>query len=196
MRIQINVPDGRIGKWEIRTFTVSFSDAVKHNLREFGRLQRYIAHNVPYKALYRHESDGSITTIMSNTPAEVTDHMDFIRKAKGDVLIFGLGIGMVVQALHDKSEIQSITIVEIDHDLIEYVGAYYLSISPKVRLIQDDALTYYNNDKYDAIWFDIWDIIDDQNLEQMKMLKKRWLRNSPLRMCWAEKKCMVLNKIG
>lgn len=191
MKININVPDGKNGKWEISTFELSAHAADMHNVRELGGFERFIEAGVSYKALYR-MNGGARSIIMTNTPSEVADHLPFIRSATGDVLIFGLGLGMVVQALIEKETVRNITIVEIDPEIIELSGKHYLRASEKVTVIQGDAFEFYEKKNYDAIWFDIWDDIDDENLPQMRQLKKRWKANSPIRMCWAEKQCKAL----
>lgn len=194
MQIKINIPDGRKGKWEVQTFTLSESQASLHNLSESRGLNRRIEPGIPYKRLMRYDGENISTLVMTNTPAEVWDLVPFIEKAFGKVLIFGLGLGMVVQELLEKPEIESITVIEIDAELIDFVGAYYTNLSPKVKVLQGDALTYHNNNSYDAIWFDIWDIISEDNLEEMQFLKKKWRKNSHIRMCWAEKECRRLQR--
>jgi hypothetical protein len=42
--------------------------------------------------------------VMSNTPSEVTDLIEFRRRAAGDVLINGLGLGIAVQMALAKVE--------------------------------------------------------------------------------------------
>lgn len=173
MHIKINIPDCRKGKWEVETFTVSSNT---------------------YKRLIRHERENISTVVMTNMPAEGLDLRPFIEKAFGNVLIFGLGLGLVVQALSEKENVDSIMVIEIDTELIDFVGAYYTTLSPKVKVVQGDALTYYDDNSYNAIFFDIWDNIDEGNLDQMKFLKRKWQKNSPVRMCWSEKECRRLQK--
>lgn len=198
MNIPINIPDGMKGKWEIKTFTLTDHQADMHNLSESRGLERYIVAGVPYKSLLRYdipEPGYAGTIVMTNTPAEVIDILPFVEKASGDILIFGLGMGMVVQALLEKEDIKTITIVEIDHELIELVGFHYSSQSSKIKVIQGDAFEYYDKNRYNAIWFDIWDTIDEENLQEMKRLKKRWSKNSPIRLCWSKKECRILQRV-
>ena len=192
MEIKINVPDGRKGKWQIKTFQLTEEQATLHNLEEvMNGTNRFIPANVEYKSLLRFEGRYLKTgyPVMSNTPAEVKDHLPFIKKATGDVLIFGLGLGMVVQALIEKDDVKSITVIELDNDVIELSGNYYTSVSEKVKIIHGDAFEYRDSNIYNAIWFDIWNAIEEGNLQEMKLLKSRWKNQSPIRMCWAEKEC-------
>lgn len=193
MTIDINVPDGKIGNWEIRTFEVSADDAIMYNLRE-GILERFILPGT-YKGLYSLNAECPGRPIMSNTPSEILDHLSSIEVASGRVLIFGLGLGMVVQALIDKPSVKSIRVIEIEKDVIELSGKYYEKLSKKVNVIQADAFTYNDSMTYDAAWFDIWDSISEDNLGPMKILKNRWKGKANIRMCWAEKECKNLSRI-
>lgn len=124
MEIEITVPGGRIGLWEIQTFSLNPLQAEAYNIFEFPAGKRYIDGNKPYKRLLRYESlEHSFgELVMSNTPAEVEDHRLFIEHASGDVLIFGLGLGMAVQALIAKPRVTIITVIEISPDVIALCG--------------------------------------------------------------------------
>lgn len=127
---------------------------------------------------------------MSNTPAEIKDHLPFINLATGRVLVFGLGLGMVVGALLQKEGINHITVVELEQDVIDLVGSYYQSISNKVTIKRADAFAYDDEQFYDYVWFDIWDNITSDNLSEMQILKKRWSYRSGVCMCWREDDCL------
>jgi len=120
MQIDIDVPDGISGAHKIETFTVSEEDARLESMRSlYSGSHRFISPGT-YKRLLR----GS-TVVMSNTPAEIRDHIYFINKATGDVLINGLGLGMCVAAILKKPEIKSVTIIELVPDVISLVGPTY-----------------------------------------------------------------------
>jgi hypothetical protein len=59
--------------------------------------------------------------IIANTPSEVSDLVDFRRRAAGDVLIKGLGVGIAVQIVLAKAEVSSVSVVEISDDVIRLV---------------------------------------------------------------------------
>ena len=58
---------------------------------------------------------------MSNHEFETLTNQKFLDNAKGDILIFGLGIGLIIFPLLTDNDIKSITIVEIDDGLIDEV---------------------------------------------------------------------------
>ena len=69
----------------------------------------------------------------------------------GDILILGLGLGVVAQyALNTKSP-TSIDVVESNQDLIDAVTW----ISDDINVINHDELTYQTSKKYDLILYDI-----------------------------------------
>jgi hypothetical protein len=69
----------------------------------------------------------------------------------GDILILGLGLGVVAEyALNTKSP-TSIDVVESNQDLIDTVTW----ISDDINVINHDELTYQTSKKYDLIVYDI-----------------------------------------
>ena len=69
---------------------------------------------------------------MSNT------NMDFCCNAYGDVLIGGLGIGMIILAIQDKSKVKSITVIEKNQEVIDII-APQLKFNDKVKIICADV---------------------------------------------------------
>ena len=101
MKINLNLKEGQKGNWKLSQFTVTEDEAAMHRIR-------CIVNHYPERAItagtyWRLTEAGYL--YMTNTPAEIRDHTQFINKACGNVLIAGLGLGMVVQALLDKAKI-------------------------------------------------------------------------------------------
>jgi len=103
---KVNIPEGKSGDWEVKKFIVSEDDAKWDALRSIGRGGRYTPAGT-YTSLTR---NGQV--IMSDTPNEIQDHLEFIRRAKGHVLINGLGLGVALKAILDKPEVEFITVIE------------------------------------------------------------------------------------
>lgn len=191
MDIQIKVPDGKSGPWQVQTFTVTKDQADFENLRaSFGR-GRYIKEGT-YKRLIR----GS-ETIMSNTPAEIRDHMSCIWEAErrgGNILINGLGLGMVIQGMLDRllqtGKPFHIYVVENSEDVICLTWPTYAENS-NCTLIHSDALAYQppKGIRYSVVWHDIWDNICSDNLEEMKTLHRKYGRRADWQGSWARALC-------
>lgn len=115
------------------------------------------------------DGDPFYIPIMSDTPTEIREHGAAIENATGDVLITGLGLGCIVSALLTKPDVKSITVVEIDRDVIALTGPYYAD-DPRVTIINmdaRDAASHFeeNGVGFDYAWHDIWSHIADRNLE-------------------------------
>lgn len=96
--------------------------------------------------------------LMTNDPFEVATNQYFFDNAKGDVLIFGLGFGWIIFSILDNPNITSITVVEIETGIIQYVGQKVKEkdLNNKVTIYQGDVENWYQTDenKYDFIYFD------------------------------------------
>jgi hypothetical protein len=115
--------------------------------------------------------------IMSDTGMEKYSNLDFVEKAHGNVLIGGLGIGMVLAALLKKPEVTSITVVEKELEIIELVGKQDVFQDGKIRIIEGDIFQFETDEKFNTIYFDIWSNICTDNWEGMKLLKRKFRRN-------------------
>lgn len=117
-------------------------------------------------------------TMMSDYPDEKITNQKFIDKAHGDVLIFGLGLGLIVFPLMDEDNITSITIVEKDPELPFLVGGIIDSFDSlaKVKIESGDVFTHSDKltQKYDTIYFDIWSRITDESFEEMEKLHETY----------------------
>lgn len=132
-------------------------------------------------------------TMMSETPMEHRTNTAFVTSAFGDVLIGGLGLGMIVLAIQDRKEVQSVTVLEKSPDVIAAV-AHQLPLNSKVRILEADAFTWKPDRKFDAVYMDIWFYPDEEAYVEMKQLKRKYGHHlkpafvSPKRFnwCWGE----------
>lgn len=138
---------------------------------------------VPYTRLVRKEPPNK-GLWMSDTPAEVRDHYDLIRRAKGRVLIHGLGLGLCIHGLLKKPEISHIDVVEICPELISLVRPHYAD--PRVVVHQGDALTFKfpRGTRWDYVWHDIWIDNGGNCEEEMKLLHRRYGRYCDWQESW------------
>lgn len=114
--------------------------------------------------------------VMSDTPMEKETNRDFVRNAHGNVLIGGLGIGLIILAIQDKEDVKQITVVEKNREVIELVGKQ-LPLNSKVNIVNDDVFEYKPLLKHNTIYMDIWNYINkDVYNKQMKPLISRYRR--------------------
>jgi len=71
--------------------------------------------------LYEHRR-GELKVWMSFTPMEVLTQKAAIRKATGDVLIGGLGLGYLLKRVAEKKSVKRIIVVEKSDELLDWYG--------------------------------------------------------------------------
>lgn len=173
------LPEASKGDWSIQRFTISEAEAARENLHymEAGSMRRMVKPGT-YTRLVRYTPTGDVV-VMSDTDAEIRDHQHFVWKAEGNVLVTGLGLGLVVNALLLKPAVEHVTVVEISDDVIYLVAPYLWQAHGHERLYidQGDAFHWlppWKNEKFDYAWHDIWTDINPDNLPQIRWLKQHY----------------------
>ena len=120
--------------------------------------------------------------IMSSNLFERLTNQNFINSAKGDVIIFGLGLGLILFPLLEDEEINSITVIDNSIDIINTIGPIIKNydVNDKLTIINGDVFTYYqqlNDAKFDVAYFDYWNIVDSTIYNDMKILKELYKNN-------------------
>lgn len=119
--------------------------------------------------------------IMSSNAHEIFSCKSFIDQAYGDVLNFGLGLGIIIFPLLNDPIVKSIKIIESDEDLIKMISPLIKlrDYNNKVSIIHGDAFTFHKNlqEKFDTIFFDIWPILDINALKDMEYLHTVYAKN-------------------
>jgi hypothetical protein len=173
----VNWPEESRGSWHIRRFTVEMDLPLLRLMRDGrGTLPgRY--------TMLRHDSRG---VVMSDTMAEIGDHREVYRRARGRVLLHGLGLGCILQAVLSKESVAHVDVVEIDPDVIALVGRHFAG-DPRVTIHHGDCLTHRwpKQARWDAVWHDIWDNICEDNLPQMRLLMRRFRSRCGWQGCWS-----------
>jgi len=143
---------------------------------EFFPYKQYLRTDKDYVSLIKNV-DGK--AMMSDLETETITNQKFLDNVKGDVLIFGLGLGLIVFPILLDESIRTIDIVEIDTGLIEYVGNIIKKEYKfdKVNIINADLRDYHNviSKNYDTIYFDIWEFVGETEIEEINQLHKTYL---------------------
>ncbi|NFI08704.1 hypothetical protein FDF97_16160 [Clostridium botulinum] len=180
----------------------NLSNILKEGTKEDYAINKFTISKNNIRAMLEDIPQGEYVTltckgevVMSNTPMEKRTNAYFVQHAHGDILIAGLGIGLIVLAIQNKKEVKSITVIEKSSDVIDLV-AKQLPLNSKVKIINADIFKWKSEkNKYDVIYLDIWNYINSDVYEkEMKPLKERckdYLKSksdSPNRFikCWAE----------
>ena len=136
MRIKVNIPEG-----------VSGDFCVKHIKTDNFCGQEPLD---TYTILYHKNSH-----IMQDTTREYREHKRFLEEACGNVIVAGLGLGLVNQSLMDNPNVTSVTIVEKYQEVIDLVWNYCPK-NDKIRLIHADIYEWKPDCMFDIGWFDSW----------------------------------------
>ena len=170
------LPPGKAGDIEIDHFTFDKKMADTHRVTSMFSREAPI----PEGTYARLKIGG--TTMMSDTPMEQRSNRYVVRKAKGDVLIAGLGIGMIVVAMAQDPEVKTITVIEKSADVIKLVEPHLHKVTKgKLTVIEADIFEFKpeKNQKWDTIYFDIWFHICTSNLDDMARLHRKYGRRKP-----------------
>lgn len=182
--MDLDLKPGKSGAWEVSQFHVSEKEAKMHRMR--CAVNGHIERAVVAGDYWQLTEDGYV--YMSNTPAEVLDHAEFIRNAFGRILIAGLGLGLVVKGLLEKKDVQHIVVVEKSEDVINLVGWAYTK-DPRVEIVKADIFDYKPTEYFDFAWFDIWQDISADNYPEIKRLHTKFSRYAAVRKSWCHKEC-------
>lgn len=103
--------------------------------------------------------------VMHDTPEELNTHLDFMLRARGKVLITGLGLGCVARGTLANPAVTSVTIIERDASVLKLV-APYMPKDPRLTIVESEAISWCERttERFDCAWHDLWnneDIGDD-----------------------------------
>lgn len=156
--------------------------------KNFGAKLQGISPGTYTRLMYRGQ------VIMSDTNMEKRTNLEFVRNAYGNVVVGGLGIGLILMAIQDKEDVRTITVLEKSKEIIQMVGEQ-LPLNKKVKIIQADVFEWEpkESDCFNTIYMDIWTYINqDIYFNQMEPLIEKYQRyldnNDPNRSvtCWCE----------
>lgn len=104
---------------------------------------------------------------MSDTPQEHGTNYGALRQARGDVLVAGLGLGMLSLAMCRKKEVRSVTVLEISPDVVRLVAPHVKHCKLRV-ILADGKQPPLRGRHFDLIYLDIWPDICVDNWREMK----------------------------
>lgn len=99
---------------------------------------------------------------MSITPNEILTMKKPLENATGKVLTLGCGMGYFAYMAHLKDDVESVTIIEREHDVIDLFEKFILpqfDNPNKIKIVQADAIDYLhciNDGDYDYCFADLW----------------------------------------
>lgn len=153
------IPSGLSGLWRVKK--VNIPHPIFAHCGDL--LDRDKGATIPagrYTALHRMtaatmHTDGEL--VMHDVPHELKSHLNFMLRARGGVLITGLGLGCVVRGVLANPAVHHVTVVERDADVLRLVEPF-MPKSKRLTIIPDDALEYAKTtrERFDYAWHDLW----------------------------------------
>lgn len=183
--LKADIPPGRSGEWVVERFTQEDRGPVEQPLTP--EWMRYRPGD------YTRLRKGPVT-FMTDLYEEWWTQRRAIAEAwarGGRVLITGLGLGLVVDAILARagSPVERVTIVEQSPDVIRLVADPLQARHPgRVEIVQADALTWLPPDgaRYTVGWHDIWpNPYDASILPEMDEAERRYAPYCDWQACWA-----------
>lgn len=159
------VPVGVVGCAEIKHDTPSKLEIMRSNWKGggFGLEERTYTRLLVNGRLF-----------MTDADFEHRSNWEVTHVASGDVLLVGLGIGMLLTRILPKDTVRSVTVVEKYRDVIQLVGPHFQN--PRLSIIEGDIWEWLPKPgtKFDTIYFDIWLDVCTDNLDDMTKLHRRF----------------------
>ncbi len=186
--------EGKIGQWAVEKDEITDADLNSYDLcavKDPRRTRMRRPKLGPFTKLMYY---GNIfpDVVMSDTEGEKWSHENFVRIATGSVLINGLGLGMALNAVLLKPDVELVHVVEQEAKVINLVGrqierrlADGVYGSKKLIIYHDDAFTFKpRNMRYNVVWHDIWTDISADMLPDITRLKRKYARRLVLPGKW------------
>lgn len=185
-QMEVTVPAGEYGSCRIEKFEVTGKELASFQYILQGRG----CHPGWYTKMFRNDH-----LWMSDTTAERRDHITpalEIRNRGGRILIGGLGLGMIVNFALLQPNVEHVDVVEVDNDVMMLVAPHYMAMAAFYR----KSIRFHNEDMFEikwprgtrwsVAWFDIWQDINSDNLNQMTKLRRSYAQRSDWNGCWAQ----------
>ena len=103
-------------------------------------------------------------------------------------MVHGLGLGVCLQALASRPEVEHVLVIEKSEDVRALVAPHYRTMfGDKVQIDLGDAFTWRPQAlRFDFAWHDIWDDLCTDNLEEMATLHRRFGRRVMYQDSWGK----------
>jgi len=124
---------------------------------------------------------------MTVTPNEIRTMQTAVDAARGNVLVYGLGLGYYAYMVANKDEVETVTVVDADESVIELFKKHIWPQFPdgagrKIIVVQQDAFAHAeqsrflrNGQPYDLVFADLWHDVGDgiPLYQRMRALQQR-----------------------
>ncbi len=150
----LNIPEKTVGEMSIKHEVVPAGTPISFATQRTKFLGgREVPKNITFREDVTYhwlvEKDRGVWT--SDLPIEQFQQFRDVQGLRGNVLVGGLGIGMIAEYLAKKKSVKSVTVVELSKDVVDLVSPH---LSSKVNVVNQDLFEYLRIAKTDGIRFD------------------------------------------
>lgn len=131
---------------------------------------------------------GEDETLMSDTPLEQEGLRISSALARGNVLIIGLGIGLLPTLIRHYRSVKKVLIVEESQDVVKLVYAYIKDKKTDIRVFEGKKFLMTCTEKFDFIYVDVWPSITAtlKEIGEWTELATRCLTEDGTVRCWLQ----------
>jgi len=117
---------------------------------------------------------------MNNSEDDSAFNFMVIEKARGDVLITGIGIGLIIFPMMNKKNVISIDVVEKYQEIIDLIEPQ-IPFNDKVKIIHSDIMDFIPKRKYDIIIIDtVCKELQLENEKPKRMKDGKWVTDEDI----------------
>lgn len=195
---KVDLPLGKVGAFETMKFEVSEQAALQFNAEQIqhGCQSRQIRPGTYTKLIERNPalSKGGVIW-MSDTTAERADHQEVYDRCKGlggRVLIHGLGLGVITNAVLSLPNVEHVEVWELNAEVIELCGkGYQERFGDRLSIVQGDAFQHRptKGKAWSVVWHDVWPDLSARNLQPMQRLGARFRSRCEWQGFWGRDVC-------
>ena len=137
-----------------KPFNYFLYDEIKVKDKDYKEINSLGYFNTPFKYLVLDKND---ETWMSIIPHEINTMKEDISKIKGNIVVYGLGLGYFIYLASLKEDVNKIIVIEKDIEIINIFNKYLLPLfnnksKDKIIILNDDAFSFNEtklvNNKY------------------------------------------------
>lgn len=157
------IPASADGLWHIKKITLNKDITAPKDGREvhvpagsYTQLWRWTNDTVGKRLSGEPTEPGEL--VMTDSPDELNTHLNFMLRARGRVLISGLGLGCVVRGCLANPAVSHVVCIERDASVLKMVKPHMPS--NRLTILQADAISWVRNNlsrqRFDCAWHDLW----------------------------------------
>lgn len=185
-RINNKITLGRVGKWSLENVTIAPGEVVEFFYKESSFFPG------DYTWL-KHDVHG---VVRINSVSDFFNMQDCLRRAKGSVLLNGVGMGNFLTGVLDNPAVTLIMVVEKDKDLFKLVceDAKKREPTDRLQIFNADPVEWWppqvdkwTREQWSVVWNEMWHLKNGDVASEINRMKRKYARRCDFVGAWREK---------